>query len=492
MINRLLKAKSSLRTKIFLSMILLVLGASILIALATIYQYSEDSLQYHKERLDRKEDQIRASINYELRKTSYEVITENIPLIFKDKIYEIQDIHNMEISLFDLDGNILKSSNASFFERPSGSIPDEILNELKTSSSKKHIIRFQEGDKKFRSSYSYITDHYFKPLAILNLPYIEEDDFITRELRNFLFRLAQVYLFMMVIAIILSYFLSKHITKSLNTISEKIKLTRLGSSNKKIEIGNVSEEILTLVNAYNSMIDDLERSAAALAANERESAWREMAKQVAHEIKNPLTPMRLSVQSFERKFDNNDPDNPEKVKEFTMSLTQQIDTMSSIASAFSTYANMPAQKDETLNLIKITKLALDIFNEEYIIFNSDEKEIIVKLDRSQLIRVVTNLVKNAIQSVDETQNPRVEVKVYSRGQIAFIEVLDNGMGIPNDNKERIFEPKFTTKSSGMGLGLAMVKSIIENYKGKITLESEVGKGSVFKVEFPKFNQSNTK
>lgn len=492
MINRLLKAKSSLRTKIFLSMILLVLGASILIVLATIYQYSEDSQQYHKERLDRKEDQIRASINYELRKTSYEVITENIPLIFKDKIYEIQDIHNMEISLYDLDGNILKSSKASFFERPSGTITEEILNELNTSSSKKHIIRFKEGDKSFRSSYSYITDHYFKPLAILNLPYIEEDDFITRELKNFLFRLAQVYLFMMVIAIILSYFLSKHITKSLKTISEKIKLTRLGTSNKKIEIGNVSEEILTLVNAYNSMIDELERSAAALAANERESAWREMAKQVAHEIKNPLTPMRLSVQSFERKFDNNDPDNPEKVKEFTMSLTQQIDTMSSIASAFSTYANMPAQKDETLNLIKITKLALDIFNEEYLIFNSEEKEIIVKLDRSQLIRVVTNLVKNAIQSVEGSQSPRVEVKVYSKGQTAFIEVLDNGMGIPNDNKERIFEPKFTTKSSGMGLGLAMVKSIIENYKGKITLQSEVEKGSVFRVEFPKFNNSNIK
>jgi two-component system nitrogen regulation sensor histidine kinase NtrY len=472
-------------------MIFLVLGASILIALATIYQYSEDSLQYHKERLDRKEDQIRASINYELRKTTYEVITENIPLIFKDKIYEIQDIHNMELSLFDLEGGILTSSKVSFFEKPSGTIPDDILEELKSSSDRKHVIRFREGDNKYRSSYSYITDSYFKPLAILNLPYIEEDDFITRELRNFLFRLAQVYLFMMIIAIVLSYFLSKHITKSLNTISEKIKETRLDTTNKKIEITNVSDEISTLVNAYNSMIDELERSAAALAANERESAWREMAKQVAHEIKNPLTPMRLSVQSFERKFDNNDHNNPEKVKEFTQTLTQQIDTMSAIASAFSTYANMPAQKDETLNLIKITKLALDIFNEEYIIFNSEEKEIVVKLDRVQLIRVVTNLVKNAIQSVEDYQEPRVEVKVYSVDQTAVIEVSDNGVGIPAENKERIFEPKFTTKSSGMGLGLAMVKSIIENYKGKITLESEVGKGSTFKVEFPKFIDSNT-
>lgn len=240
------------------------------------------------------------------------------------------------------------------------------------------------------------------------------------------------------------------------------------------------------------MIDELESSAAALAANERESAWREMAKQVAHEIKNPLTPMRLTVQSFERKFDNSDPNNSEKVKEFTQSLTQQIDTMSAIASAFSTYANMPAQKDETLDLIEITKLALDIFNEEYIIFNSNEKEIIVKLDRVQLIRVVTNLVKNATQSVDESNNPRVEVKVFSNKESAIIEVSDNGAGIPDENKERIFEPKFTTKSSGMGLGLAMVKSIIENYKGKISLKSEVDIGSVFTVEFPKFNNSNIK
>ncbi|MEX0997290.1 MAG: HAMP domain-containing sensor histidine kinase [Flavobacteriaceae bacterium] len=473
-------------------MILLVLGATILIAAATIYQYSEDALKYHKERLERKEDQIKANISYELRKTSYEVTTENIPLIFKDKIYEIQDIHNMQLLLFDLDGAILKSSNASFFEKPSDSIPKEILTQLKNSPTKKHTIRFKQDNKKYRSSYSYITDNYFKPLAILNLPYIEEDDFISRELESFLYRLAQVYLFMMVIAILLSYFLSRQITKSLKTISEKIKETRLDKTNKKIEIGQASEEISTLVSAYNNMIDELESSAAALAANERETAWREMAKQVAHEIKNPLTPMRLTVQSFERKFDNNNPNNSEKVKEFTQTLTQQIDTMSAIASAFSTYANMPAQKDETLDLIEITKLALDIFNEEYIVFNSTEKEIIVKLDRVQLIRVVTNLVKNAIQSVDEQQNPRVEVKLFSNKLSAFIQVSDNGVGIPDENKERIFEPKFTTKSSGMGLGLAMVKSIIENYKGKISLKSEINKGTVFTVEFPKFNNSNTK
>ncbi len=465
-------------------MILLVLGASILIAAVTIYQYREEAVNYHRERLERKEDAIRASINYELRQTSFEVITKNIPLIFRNKIYEIQDIHNLEVILFDLEGNLLKSSKASFFEEPSHKISEHVLEGLKYSINKKYVERFKENNQNYLSSYSYITDNYFKPIAILNLPYIEDDDFINRELTDFLMKLGEVYLFMILIAIILSYFLSKHITKSLNAISEKIKNTRLDKANKKIDIQNASEEIATVVTAYNNMIDELENSAAALAANERETAWREMAKQVAHEIKNPLTPMRLTVQSFERKFNPEDPKILEKVKEFSSTMIQQIDTMGSIASAFSTYANMPAQKDETLNIVKITKLALDIFNEEFIQFISEEKEIIVKLDRTQLIRIITNLVKNATQSVSEIANPFVKVEVLSKENQALITVTDNGIGISKENKSKIFEPKFTTKSSGMGLGLAMVKNIVETYGGSISFTSQEGKGTIFTVTFP--------
>ncbi len=480
------KKNSSYRTKIFLSMLALVLGASILIATVTIYQYSEDAYKYHKERLDRKEDQIKASINYELKKTSYEVITENLPLIFKDKIYEIQDIHNIELSLFDLDGNLLKSSRASFFEIPMDSIPKETLDGLKNATNKKYVVMFKEEGKNYRSSYSYITDQYFKPLAILNLPYIEDDDFINRELKSFLIRLAEVYLFMLILAIIIAYFLSKHLTKSLNNISNKIKETRLDKVNIKIQTTNESEEIATVVNAYNSMIDELEKSASALAANERESAWREMAKQVAHEIKNPLTPMRLTVQSFERKFDRNRPNIESQVSEFASSLLQQIDTMSSIASAFSNYANMPAQNDETLNLVKITKLALDIFNEPYIQFLADEDEIKICFDRTQLIRVITNLVKNAIQALEEQGEPTIIIHVFSDNDHAVITVSDNGKGISENIQNRIFEPKFTTKSSGMGLGLAMVKSIVESYNGTISFQSQLEKGTTFTLVFPKF------
>jgi two-component system nitrogen regulation sensor histidine kinase NtrY len=256
---------------------------------------------------------------------------------------------------------------------------------------------------------------------------------------------------------------------------------------KKISIKDTSEEISTLVNAYNGMIDELENSAAQLAASEREAAWREMAKQVAHEIKNPLTPMRLTVQSFQRKFDPSNPKIREKLDEYTNTIIQQIDTMSSIASAFSTYATMPAQKDETLNIVKITKLALDIFNEDFIYFSSEVDEIIIKFDRTQLIRVVTNLVKNSVHAIAQKQpeEPRISVRVLSEGHSVSISVTDNGVGVSDEHKHKIFEPKFTTKSSGMGLGLAMVKNIVETYNGHIALDSSLEKGTTFIVTFPK-------
>ena len=471
-------------------MILLVIGASVLIAAVSIYQYREEAVDYHRDRLERKETAIRENINYVLKTTTYPVDTQNIPLIFRTKIYEIKDIHNLELYIYDLQGKLLKSSKASLMlDTTRAQIPSRILSGLEASSDKKFIEQLALDGQAFQSSYSYITDSHFKPLAILNLPYIEEDDFIQRELEEFLTRLAQIYFLMLLVAIGLSYFLSKYITKSLNSISQKMNETSLGIRNKKIEITDPSYEIASLVNAYNSMIDELDISAAKLASNEREAAWREMAKQVAHEIKNPLTPMRLSVQSFERKFDPEDPKIVEKVKEYSNTLIQQIDTMSSIASAFSTYAEMPAQQDERLNVVKITKLALDIFNEDYIHFEASQKEIVAMFDRTQLIRVITNLVKNSTQALKNTENPRIDVKVFARDEQAIITVADNGSGISGENKPMVFEPKFTTKTSGMGLGLAMVKNIVETYGGSITFESEQDGRTIFTVTIPQFKSN---
>ncbi|WP_298793539.1 HAMP domain-containing sensor histidine kinase [uncultured Allomuricauda sp.] len=467
-------------------MILLVVIASLLIAAVTIYQSREQSKDYHENRLERKEQQIHQSISYVLKETTYPVITENLEFIFQDEIYKIADVQNVNFNIYDLEGQLIKSSRRSFeLDSISNCLDAEVLNNLKAIPNKRYIEKKKAAGDNYQASYTYINDSKFKPIGIMNLPYFEDNTFNNMELREFLFRLGGVYLIMLLSAIVLAYFISKYITRSLQTISDKITQTDLTKRNEKIYIENPSHEIERLVDSYNGMIDELEASAVKLARSEREQAWREMAKQVAHEIKNPLTPLRLTVQSFERKFNPEDPKAETKMKEFSKTLIQQIDTLSNIASAFSNFADMPAQQKETLNVVKIVKLALEIFTEDYIHFISDEKEIIAKLDRTQLIRVVTNLVKNAIQAVPEVDSPRILVTVSSEQNNVKISVADNGIGITDDYTDKIFEPKFTTKSSGMGLGLGMVKNIVENYNGTIDFTSQEGKGTVFTVKFPK-------
>ena len=476
----------SLRTRIFLSMILLTFLASLLMAGISILQFKTEAKNYHQERLERKENAIKEHINYILSTTTYPLTADNLPLIFKDKIHELADIHSLQINIYSLKGKLLKSSKASFsIDTPAPPIPDYMLKLVQSSIEKRYVDVKTIDDKKYRSSFSVIKDLKFKPLGILSLPYIEDDGFYDRELRNFLFRLGQVYAFMLLIAFALAYFLSSYVTKSLKAISDKITETSLNQKNEKIESDDSNKEINLLINAYNGMVDKLEESAVKLAQSEREQAWRDMAKQVAHEIKNPLTPMRLTVQSFQRKFDVNDLEIQQKMKDYSETLIQQIDTMSAVASAFSNFASMPAQQNETLNVVDIVDLALDIFNEDYIVFESEEKEIITKIDRTQLIRIITNLVKNAIQSIPENQLKKsIIVTVKLKKNNVLIKVKDNGIGIEPENVERIFEPKFTTKTSGMGLGLGIIKNIIENYKGTITFESEYKKGATFTVSLP--------
>jgi signal transduction histidine kinase len=479
----------SLRVRIFLSMIVLIVMASILLASISIIQFKNEAKEYHQERLERNENAVKQHINYVLSTTTYPLTTANLGLIFKDKIHELAQIHNIEINIYSLDGKLLKSSKESFsVDQVSPSIPKYILKLVRSSIEKRYVDIKTINGVKNRSSYSQIKDDKFKPLGILNLPYIEDDGFYENELNSFLIRLGQVYSFMLIVAFAVAYFLSSYITKSLKTISDKLSETSLYQKNEKIVLEANSKEINLLIKAYNAMVDELEKSAIKLAQSEREEAWREMAKQVAHEIKNPLTPMRLTVQSFQRKFDPTDTNIKQKMKDYSETLIQQIDTMNAVASAFSNFASMPAQQNETLNVVEVVELAMDIFNEEYIAFESDSPEIISKVDRTQLIRIITNLVKNAIQSIPENQeNKSILVRVKKDQNNVLITVMDNGVGIQPKDISRIFEPKFTTKSSGMGLGLGIIKNIIENYKGTITFDTEFGKGTTFTVSLPIIN-----
>ncbi len=477
----------SLRIRIFLSMILLILLASILIITVTLYQYDEQTKEYNVKRFGRKEQTVKKDIDIELtRKTTYAVNTENLNKIFQERIYELSSIHNLEITMYDMEGKFLKTS---FPFGLKDSIPNDLSTNIVTNLEKSVDHRIfevkEEKNINLETSYTYILDPIAKQIGILKLEFSQDNLEQERELQEFLSRLSLVYFFMFIIAITLAYFLSSYITRSIKTISNRMHQTRLNKRNEKIILDGASSEIEVLVEAYNNMIDELQESAVKLARSEREQAWREMAKQVAHEIKNPLTPMRLSVQSFERRFDINDPKINEKVKEYSETLIQQIDVMSSIASAFSDFAKMPKQKREKIEIIGVVKMALDIFNEDDISYHHPEDELYGNLDKTQLIRIVTNLITNANQATEEKEDPKIEVKVLSKKDKIIIEVSDNGKGIGRDVEHLIFEPKFTTKSSGMGLGLPMIKSIIEAYEGSINFTSEEGKGTTFTVILPK-------
>lgn len=454
--------------------------------IVAINQYREQAEDYHLNRLERKENSVKRDIEYQLDNTTFLVATEKLPYIFREKIFEMSHVHNLEIGLYDMKGNLLITSRASF-NMDSINLPIKkfVLDSLKTNIDRRIIVDTKYNDEDYLSIYSYIYDHQFNPIGILNIPYIGKSDFYQKELKELLIRITFIFLFAIIISILLAYYSSRLISDPIRKIVSKMKETSLDVQNEKLSIKGGTDELHDLIKAYNRMLDQLEDSAVKLATTERESAWREMAKQVAHEIKNPLTPMRLTIQNFERKFDANDPEIKEKLKEYSESLIQQIDTMTRIASAFSDFAKMPIASKENIDIIDVTQNTLDIFSENYIHFYHKDKQLFANFDKTQMVRIITNLVTNSIQAIENVVDPKIEVKISDKENEIEISVSDNGKGISEMNKEKIFEPKFTTKTSGMGLGLAMLKNIMETYNGSISFESEENVGTTFYVRFPK-------
>ncbi|HCN12718.1 MAG TPA: two-component sensor histidine kinase, partial [Chryseobacterium sp.] len=245
-----------------------------------------------------------------------------------------------------------------------------------------------------------------------------------------------------------------------------------------------NDELNQLVKAYNTMILQIKEQKERLSFKEKEEAWREMAKQVAHEVKNPLTPMKLTIQNFARKFDPNDPNIHEKVKNLSKTMVDQIDLVATVASAFSQFAQLPEKHNEIFDLNKEIKIIMNVFSDEKIYFHSNKDEIMVEMDKIYLSRIITNLVANAIQAKHDDRENIINLDVEQRQKRIFITLTDNGKGIPEDLFDRIFEPNFTSKSGGTGLGLTMVRKMVEDYKGEITVQSEVGKGSTFTISLP--------
>tara|TARA_A100000164_G_scaffold123591_1_gene109509 strand:+ start:1048 stop:2448 length:1401 start_codon:yes stop_codon:yes gene_type:complete len=466
-------------------MIFLVFTATLLILGSTYYQYRTESDQYNSYRQERKENQLKRQINYLVNKhnlsNNYDDWGD-----YDNDFDEITKIHSVEYSIFTTQGAPLFYSYLPLdIISNNYSLDKDFANMLVTNEQGKFTSENLTDVGKFQASYSVLKNDAGEKYAILFFPYFQDVSFAESELNVFLSTLYQIYFIMLVVAIVLAYFISRFVTRSIETIRVKIGQTGLLKKNEKIYLNNATKEIDSLVNSYNKMIDDLEDSAERLAKTEREQAWQEMAKQVAHEIKNPLTPMRLTVQSFQKNSGFKSEDEKLKLNDFCEVLIEQIDTMSNVATSFSDFATLPKTQLEKTDIVEATKKVVEIFEQNNITLETSNENIFVKLDKEQWIRVMTNLIKNSIQSIPHDRESNIQVKIIESTKKVKIIVSDNGLGVSNKNREKIFEPKFTTKSDGMGLGLGIVRSIINSHRGKISYKSKNNKGTDFTISLPK-------
>ncbi|MDA7602799.1 HAMP domain-containing histidine kinase [Flavobacteriaceae bacterium] len=466
-------------------MIFLVFTAILLILGSTYYQYRTESDQYNSYRQERKENQLKRQINYIVNK--YNLSNNYNDWENYDKDFdEITKIHSVEYSIFTIQGVPLFYSYLPLdIISNNYSLDKDFASMLVANDEGKFTSENLTDVGKFQASYSVLKNDAGEKYAILFFPYFQDVSFAESELNVFLSTLYQIYFIMLVVTIVLAYFISRFVTRSIETIRVKIGQTGLLKKNEKIYLNNATKEIDSLVNSYNKMIDDLEDSAERLAKTEREQAWQEMAKQVAHEIKNPLTPMRLTVQSFQKNSGLKSEDEKLKLNDFCEILIEQIDTMSNVATSFSDFATLPKTQLEKTDLVEATKKVVEIFEQNNITLDTSNENIFVKLDKEQWIRVMTNLIKNSIQAIPYDRESNIQIKITESSKKVKIVVSDNGLGVSAKNREKIFEPKFTTKSDGMGLGLGIVRSIINSHRGKISYKSKNNKGTDFTISLPK-------
>jgi len=308
-----------------------------------------------------------------------------------------------------------------------------------------------------------------------------------RRMNDFLGTLLNVYVFLLILIVLISMVVANSITRPLTILSDKLKLIQIGGTNQRLE-WNHQDELGGLIRNYNEMIQELDRSTRMLAVTERETAWREMAKQVAHEIKNPLTPMKLITQHLQNSISRATPDEINQlVKRVTQTLIEQIENLSKIASEFSNFAKLPAPENEKLVLNEVVTSTHDLFRKREdmdIHLRVPIDEIYIFADKNHVIRVLTNLIKNAIQSIPIGRRGKIEIVLFNKEDKAIVRVMDNGCGIPESMKDKVFYPNFTTKNSGTGLGLAIVRDIVDSCNGHIYFTTIENKGTEFFVEFP--------
>jgi two-component system, NtrC family, nitrogen regulation sensor histidine kinase NtrY len=405
----------------------------------------------------------------------------------EDAIYQMSEIHNVDFNIYGLDATLKFSSQPYVLSREimGNKIDPVAYYNLKTLGSGQYVQEEKIGSFTFQSMYVPVRDEAGNAYGYLNIPYYSSRNDLKQEISNFLVTIINLNAFIFLIAGLIAWLITSRIIRSFLLIGEKMEEVNLGKN--EVITWKRNDEIGDLVRKYNEMVFKLEASAARLAKSEREDAWREMARQVAHEIKNPLTPMKLSIQFLQKSITNGAENVQELTSSVTQTLVEQIDHLSKIAADFSQFANIGNTKATAILLHEQLEQVAGLFSAEdgaVITVSDNRKDTMIFADKTQVNRLFTNLVKNALQSYDDAPHKPVTLEITSaEDKYAVIQVSDQGPGIGEDVREKIFTPNFTTKTSGTGLGLAISKGITEQAGGEIWFETSE-QGTSFFVKLP--------
>lgn len=482
----------NIRSQVHSTIIFISLLSFIVIGFSTIQFFKERYNRNNKEKLSRTIQIVASEVKNELDQHNtfddvLKVYDEATNKELDEVFTKISEIHNVDVSLYDLDGNLKLASNKLVYNKGllSEKMEPHAFYHLTRMRQIQHVQNEHIGSREFLSIYVPVRDERGAVYAYLNIPSFYSPEELNQEISNFLVTTINLNAFIFLVAGLIALLITNRITQSFSLISEKMKALKLGR-NEEIQWKR-NDEIGDLVKEYNKMVKQLDESAQLLAKSEREGAWREMARQVAHEIKNPLTPMKLSIQYLQKAVDSNSPNVKEMTTNVAATLVEQIDHLSKIAGEFSQFANLGNVKNEIFDINDVLASIISLYRTQdglTINWNRPEAKQLINADKTQINRLFTNLFQNAIQSVPEARQPKIVVMQSQEENLLTVAVSDNGTGIPEELTSKIFTPNFTTKTSGAGLGLAMCKGIVENVKGKIWFDTAEGVGTTFYIEFP--------
>ena len=481
------KNKFDLREKIQLTLLFSLLGILIVIGLSLMLYNSNTLLRSVKENLNDKLVSISSEVTIRIGQEN-ELNTQMLDYM-NDQLIVLSDIIRADINLYDIQGNLFATSRSEIYDR--GLMSRHIDPVAFKALSVDHKTLFHQdeslGEMNFFSAYSPVYNQSNRLVGYLNLPYFMGQDEFKKQASDFIVAFSNLYIVLVVISLLIALVISRKLTAPLLQIENNLKGIELGKTNAKIEYSG-EDEIGRLAKEYNKKVDELAESAELLARSERESAWQEMARQVAHEINNPLTPMKLSIQYLQRIKGQGSAEFDAYFNQVSKTLVEQIDALSLIASTFSDFAKMPGFNFELIDLKqRVQEIVLLFEQTNGITVTLDilsDRAIQIIADKDQLRRALINLVTNGIQAIPQDRIGRIHVELNRDTDWAFITITDNGIGISEELKDKLFEPSFTTKSSGMGLGLAIVKKIVENANGEIWFTSIPDVKTVFYLKFP--------